>query len=122
MVRVLHVLPRFRFGGIPVMIMNLYRAMDREKVQFDFVIFTKEHGVFNDEIESLGGKIFYILKYNGMNLFAVRKAWNNFFRTHPEYKILHSHVEVQPSYICLSLKGMESKPLSIVIVLQMVAD
>lgn len=92
MVRVLHVLPRFRFGGIPVMVMNLYRAMNRDEVQFDFIIFTQEHGVFNDEIESMGGKIFYIPKFNGKNLFAVKKAWNDFFIAHPEYKIIHSHV------------------------------
>lgn len=102
MVRVLHVLPRFRFGGIPVMVMNLYRAIDRNKVQFDFVIFTKEHGVFNDEIESMGGRIFYIPKFNGKNFLAVRKAWDDFFTAHPEYKILHSHVR-STAFLYLSI-------------------
>ena len=40
------------------MCMNLYRNMDRTKVQFDYVKHTSEKGVFEDEIQELGGIIY----------------------------------------------------------------
>ena len=37
-VRVLHVLGGLSLGGAESRIMDLYRCMDREKVQFDFLV------------------------------------------------------------------------------------
>ena len=37
--------------------MNLYRKIDRSKLQFDFVYFTADHCDYDDEIELLGGRI-----------------------------------------------------------------
>lgn len=92
MIRILQVLPRLRRGGSQAMVMNLYRALDREKFQFDFIIFTQDHDDYYDEIRALGGKIFHFKKFNGKNLLSIHKEWNEFFIAHPEYKILHSHV------------------------------
>ena len=36
-IRVLHIVGRMDRGGIETMIMNIYRNIDREKVQFDFL-------------------------------------------------------------------------------------
>ena len=36
-IRVLQIVGRMDRGGIETMIMNLYRHIDREKVQFDFL-------------------------------------------------------------------------------------
>ena len=82
------------------MVMSLYRAIDREKVQFDFIIDCDVENVFEDEIKQLGGLIFRLPKFNGKNLMQVRKAWDDFFCDHQEYKILHSHVR---SYASLYL-------------------
>lgn len=38
MIRVLHVIGAMDRGGAETMIMNLYRAIDRTKVQFDFLV------------------------------------------------------------------------------------
>lgn len=40
------------------MIMNLYRHIDRSRIQFDFLYFTNTRGHFDDEIEGLGGTIY----------------------------------------------------------------
>ena len=74
------------------MVMSLYRAIDRSKVQFDFVIDNDVENVFEEEIERLGGRIYRLPKFNGKNYKQVRKAWDTFFVSHPEYKVLHSHV------------------------------
>ena len=106
MIRVLHVLGGLNRGGAETMVMNLYRNIDRTKVQFDFIIHTKEKQDYNDEILSLGGKIFTFPSFNLLNIFFLRKIWKSFFKTHPEYKILHSHVRSYASiYLPIAKKN-----------------
>ena len=92
MLRILQVLPRLRRGGSQTMVMNLYRAIDRSAVQFDFIIFTSDHDDYYEEIYKLGGKVFHFAKYNGFNRRLIKKEWDSFFNDHPEYKVIHSHV------------------------------
>lgn len=54
-IRVLHCVAGLGHGGYESLIMNLYRNIDREKVQFDFV--SSFPGVYEPEIEALGGRI-----------------------------------------------------------------
>lgn len=100
MIRILHVLGGLERGGAESMVMNLYRAIDRSQVQFDFIIHTEKHQAYYDEIISLGGKIYSFPSFKGSNILALRKIWKDFFKDHPEYKILHSHVR---SYASLYL-------------------
>jgi glycosyltransferase involved in cell wall biosynthesis len=79
-------------GGAETMIMNIYRKIDRSKVQFDFVVHTEEKCDFNDEIILLGGLIYHIPRYNGKNHFHYKKSWNEFFKKHNQYKVIHGHV------------------------------
>jgi glycosyltransferase involved in cell wall biosynthesis len=90
--RVLQVFARMDRGGAETMIMNLYRNMNRSEVQFDFVVHTNDHCSFDDEIKELGGKIFRIPAYQGRNHLSYKKSWEAFFKTHPEYKIIHGHL------------------------------
>lgn len=92
-IRVLHVIRLMNHGGVESMIMNLYRNIDRTKVQFDFVQNSNEPAVYDEEILSLGGKIYHCPHYNGKNHFTYTKWWHNFFKTHPgEYPIVHGHL------------------------------
>lgn len=92
-IRILHVIGIMNRGGAETMIMNLYRHMDRTKVQFDFVENSAEPAAFDDEIQRLGGKIYRCPHYNGKNHFTYVKWWNCFFREHRgEYPIVHGHL------------------------------
>lgn len=91
-VRILHVFGRMDRGGAETMIMNLYRNIDRSRVQFDFIVHTNEKCAYDVEITELGGKIFRVPKYVGKNHFKYKKSWNDFFKTHQNYKIIHGHV------------------------------
>ena len=51
-------------GGIESLLMNLYRHMDRDVVQFDFLLHRPQKGTFDDEIESLGGRIYRTEPFN----------------------------------------------------------
>lgn len=92
-IRVLHVIGIMNRGGAEAMIMNLYRNIDRNKIQFDFVENTFEKAAFDDEIKSLGGRIYNCPHYNGKNHFEYKKWWNKFFEEHSgEYRIIHGHL------------------------------
>ena len=91
-IRVLHVFSQMNRGGAETMIMNLYRNIDRNKVQFDFIVHTKKPCSYDDEIRSLGGYIYHIPRYTGKNHFQYIRAWNEFFLNNPNYKIIHGHV------------------------------
>lgn len=88
MIRILHVIGRMNRGGAETMVMNLYRAIDLTRFQFDFVSFTDSKGDFDDEILSLGGTIYRIIE-NGpiKRMIALQKL----LKAHPEYKIVHCH-------------------------------
>lgn len=90
-IRVLQVFGVLNRGGAESMLMNIYRNIDRTKVQFDFVVHTDKECAFYDEIRALGGTIYTVPRYNGKNHFVYVKAWKKFFREHPEYKVVHGH-------------------------------
>lgn len=92
-IRVLHVIGSMNRGGAEAMIMNLYRNIDRTRVQFDFVENTTDRAAFDDEIEALGGRIFRCPHYNGKNHFAYVRWWRDFFSAHPgQFAAVHGHL------------------------------
>lgn len=92
-IRVLQVIGIMNRGGAETMIMNLYRNIDRSKVQFDFVENSCEPAAFDQEILTLGGRIYRCPHYNGKNHFSYVKWWETFFRDHAgEYSIVHGHL------------------------------
>ena len=104
-IRVLHMIGSLEIGGSQAMIMNIYRNIDREKIQFDFVIDKNRGGFFEKEITELGGKIYKMPSFKGTNIHEIRKSWDVFFTEHSEYKILHSHVRSYASlYIPIAKK------------------
>ncbi len=90
-IRVLHMIASLEMGGSQSMIMNIYRHIDRSRVQFDFIVDHTKYDDYRTEIEQLGGKIYVLPTFKGKNYFEVKRAWNDFFDKHPEYKILHTH-------------------------------
>lgn len=90
-IRVLHVLHSMNRGGAENALMNYYRNIDHEKVQFDFLLTDQEKGQFEDEIARLGGRIFKVPLITMINPFPYLKAIKRFLKEHPEYKIVHSH-------------------------------
>lgn len=60
MKRLLCIVSSMNAGGAETFLMKLYRNIDKRKYQFDFIVSVKERGFYNNEIESLGGKIYYV--------------------------------------------------------------
>lgn len=105
-IRILNIVPNMRAAGIETFIMNVYRNIDRNKVQFDFLVHNKRREFFDDEIERLGGRIYRLSYKDDKNLFKYIKALNNFFKTHKEYKIVHGHMQsMMPLYLMIAKKN-----------------
>ena len=58
MIRILQSVSNMDRGGIETMLMNYYRHLDRDQFQFDFLVNKEKPGFFDDEVRSLGGRIF----------------------------------------------------------------
>ena len=89
---VLHVFGRLNRGGAESRVMDLYRNVDRTKVQFDFMQHTTKVCDFQPEIEQLGGKVYHVPPFRFWNYFSYCKAWKQFIREHPEIRIVHGHM------------------------------
>lgn len=102
-IRILHVVTYMGRGGLETMIMNYYRHVDRSQVQFDFLVHRDFRADYDDEIESLGGRIFrlpQLIPWSG----SYNNALNRFFASHPEYKIVHVHQDCLSSVILKAAK------------------
>ena len=89
MIRVLHIFHNMGNGGIENFVMNYYRAIDREKIQFDFLTSVEEEGYFDEEIKKMGGHIYhaYPKKKNPIkNYFSIAKIVRD-----KGYDIVHRH-------------------------------
>lgn len=91
-IRVLNLFTIMNRGGAETMVMNYYRNIDREKVQFDFMVHRSEKAAYEDEINELGGKIFRESPIRPWSSPHYTNAIKEFYSTHSEYKIIHSHM------------------------------
>lgn len=89
-VRVLHAVPDMNSGGIENYIMNMYRLIDRDKVQYDFLVHHAERGFFDDEIESLGGTIYRLPVLDSYNVPRYLRDLKLLFDD-GSYEIVHGH-------------------------------
>ena len=90
--RVLNVLGTTNLGGAESRVMELYRALDRDKVQFDFLVHTLKEGQYSAEIRRMGGRIYNVPRFKVFNLFAYKKALRAFFGAHHEFAAVHGHM------------------------------
>ncbi|MCT1904363.1 glycosyltransferase family 1 protein [Oceanobacillus sojae] len=100
--RVLHAVVNMNRGGAETLIMNLYRNINREKVQFDFL--TCKEGLFDEEIEALGGRIYRIPYLMEAGHFGYLQALDAFFAEHKTFKIIHSHMDKMSGFVMRAAK------------------
>ena len=60
MKRLLCIVSSMDRGGAETFLMKVYRKIDKTKFQMDFCVSKQTPGFYDEEIKSLGGKIFYI--------------------------------------------------------------
>lgn len=94
MKRILHILYNnmVKQGGIESFLIEIYRNIDKNKVQFDFLsLESSDDETYEQEIVDMGGKM-YILNIDRSHIFSVRRSLCEFLELHTEYDIVHIHV------------------------------
>lgn len=93
MIRILHIVGSMNQGGIENFIMNIYRNIDRQEIQFDFCTTKNNIGFFDEEIKELGGKIFKLDDIFKIGLKRFRAEFEDILMTN-QYSIVHCHMNV----------------------------
>jgi glycosyltransferase EpsF len=78
-------------GGAETMLMNAYRATDRRVLQFDFVSFSPTRGVYDEEIEALGGRVIRV-PFGRLSRSTVPLRLWRLLRRDAGYAAVHVHV------------------------------
>lgn len=113
MKRVLQIVAGLNRGGLESFIMNIYREIDRSKIQFDFLV-SQEHGAYDDEIISMGGVIYRIPARNN-GYFVYQKALDSFFKEHASnYIACHQHVSSLSSIDALKYASFYGIPIRVI--------
>lgn len=88
-IRIAQIIGKWVGGGVEAVVMNYYRHIDRNKVQFDFICDDDSTCIPKEEIEKLGGKVILIPPYQ--KVFKYHKELKKVL-TEGNYKIVHSHI------------------------------
>lgn len=101
--RILHIVSSLERGGAETLIMNVYRNLDRNKVQFDFITHSDLKGDFEDEIIELGGLIYRISSLGKLGPLSYIRELVKVMKSHP-FIAVHSHTDYQCGFPALAAK------------------
>lgn len=86
---VAHIMGKWLGGGVEAVVMNYYRHIDRNKIQFDFICDCDSTDIPYDEIKKLGGRVILVPPYQ--QIFKYIKELKKLFQEN-RYQIVHSHI------------------------------
>ena len=98
MIRVLQSVSNMDRAGIETMLMNYYRRMDHDKIQFDFIVNKSKPGDYDDEILSMGGRIFKSPGLNPLHYPQYMRFMQEIIAQDDRIKIVHAHNEAMGLY------------------------
>ena len=104
MLRVLHSVSNMARAGIETMLMNYYREMDRDRIQFDFLANKPVPGEYDEEIRSLGGRVFVSPGLNPVHYPRYRRYVSDLLQENRDIRIVHAHNEAMGYYALQSAK------------------
>lgn len=91
--RVLHITEMLSAAGIESFIMNVYRNIDRNKIQFDFLVLRDKKEFYDDEVTKLGGRKYFVHSDKSNTLLRVIEESKKIeeFLINNHYDIVHIH-------------------------------
>ena len=104
MLRVLHSVSNMARAGIETMLMNYYREIDRSLVQFDFLANKPAPGEYDEEIRSMGGRVFVSPGLNPLHFPRYERFMADLLHDNPDIGIVHAHNEAMGYYALQSAK------------------
>lgn len=100
-IKIFQLMGSYKGGGVEAVVMNFYRNIDRNKIQFTFVCDEDSTDIPYEEIEKLGGKIIIVPPYSKPFKYhsALKKALKE-----DDYKIIHSHISTMSVFSLFAAK------------------
>jgi len=83
--KVLHIVGAMNRAGTETMLMNLYRNINLEKIQFDFISYSQHEAHYDKEIIKLGGRVIRLSKTQ-----SIKEIYDAIKKYGP-YDVVHSH-------------------------------
>ncbi len=105
MKRVLQVVSCLESGGTEAFIMNNYKAVDKNKIQFDFLVFVKNDHPYIEEIKKMGGKVFFATTPSIKKIKTFLTTVEKIIQENGPYSAVHSHVNIANSWVMLAAKN-----------------
>ncbi len=103
MIRILHVMGSLNRGGTEAYVMNIYRNIDRSKIQFDFLILYKNDYPYLKEIAELGGRVYFGVPFSKKNPSAFLNNCVTLMKQN-SYDAVHSHLNSFNGWVMLAAK------------------
>lgn len=110
--RILIVLGGLDRGGAETVVMNYYRHINKNRIQFDFVVHTSHVGAYEKEIQLMGGRIWHIPKFKVYNFFSYISVWQKLLSEHTEFRIIHAHMA---STACLFIPIAHKRKVKVIV-------
>lgn len=101
-VKVLHVFKNMERGGAETLIMNIFRIIDRNKIQFDFLLTSEKEGSYCEEIRKLGGTIYKLDKFSNKKPIKNMKNIIKTIKQNGGYDVIHIPMMFYSGWVCLS--------------------
>lgn len=98
-IRIAQIMGKMNSGGVESVVMNYYRYIDKDKIQFDFIVDENSTHIPYKEIESMGGQVILVPTYQKIGLYI--KELKRIFKE-KKYRIVHSHLNslsIFPLYV-----------------------
>ena len=108
---ILHVISCLELGGTETFIMNNYQALNREKIQFDFLVLNEKKHPYSDQIETLGGEIYFAIQPSAKNLIKFYKKFKSVVANDKEYYAVHCHLNSMNAFplLCAYVCGIRKR-------------
>ena len=98
-IRVLQILGIVAKGGVEAVIMNYYRNIDKNKIQFEFIVHNDADENYINEVLVMGGKVYKITPYN-KNIFKFMYEIYHIIKSN-QYQIVHSNMNSLSGFVLL---------------------
>lgn len=110
MKRIVHCMGQLNTGGAETLVMNILRNIDRDKFQFDFLLFSEKKGFYDKEAKELGANLFYTPSISKVGLRKYINDLISFFKNQ-EIDVVHSHMDWQGGFIAYAASKANVKKI-----------
>jgi glycosyltransferase EpsF len=103
-IRVLQIFGSLNIGGAESRMMDVFRHINTNQVQFDFLTMETDKQYFDEEISRLGGRIFKIVSPRESSIYSNLTNIINIMKENGPYDAVHSHTSHHSGLVMLAAK------------------